>query len=223
MKAPVILYVLLAFLDQGSSLQCEVCHMKGYCCSGPMKTCDPGEDTCGIMKGEAILGGVRIPIYTKSCFISDVCRYAHFSMDFGTGIRQRTSIACCTGEACRTTSVKLPPLNTTPNGLQCPACFVNGSHECGNEIVYCTGSETYCFDLAGTLHRGKVTWKAAGKGCTSLSDCKVPQELLHMSVDANRLECKPASPAAIKASGWTLPHTLSPPIMAGLILAKTMS
>ncbi|KYO28820.1 hypothetical protein Y1Q_0009680 [Alligator mississippiensis] len=106
MKAPVILYVLLAFLDQGSSLQCEVCHALGDSCSGPMETCNPGEDTCGIIKSEMTLAELKTRTYTKSCVSSDGCRNPPLSMDFGKGIRQRTSIACCTGEACQSTSVQ---------------------------------------------------------------------------------------------------------------------
>ncbi|KYO28821.1 phospholipase A2 inhibitor and Ly6/PLAUR domain-containing protein-like [Alligator mississippiensis] len=110
---------------------------------------------------------------------------------------------------------------------KCPACFVSGSHECGNEIVYCTGSETYCFDFEGSLSKGGVSVKAAVKGCTSQSECNMShdekQELLRISVVFNRFECKLATPAASKASGWTLPPTLFLPIMAGLFLVKTMS
>ncbi|XP_025051410.1 phospholipase A2 inhibitor subunit gamma B-like isoform X3 [Alligator sinensis] len=115
MKAPVILYVLLAFLDQGRSFQCEVCHAIGDSCSGSMETCHSGEDTCGIIKSEMTLGEVKTLTYTKSCLTSDVCRNPFLSMDFGKGIRQRTSIACCTGEACRTTSVqRMSPLSFSP-------------------------------------------------------------------------------------------------------------
>ncbi|XP_059581301.1 phospholipase A2 inhibitor gamma subunit B-like [Alligator mississippiensis] len=227
MKAPVILYVLLAFLDQGSSLQCEVCREKRDSCSGSMETCNPGHDTCGIIKSETILGELKSRTYTKSCLSSDACRNPFLSMDFGKGIRQRTSIACCTGEACRTTSVQLPPVNTTLNGLQCPACYSVGSYDCGNEIVYCAGSDTYCFDIAGTLLTGEVSVKAAMKGCTTLSECKVPQgetKALHvLSMNFTRFECKPASSAASKASGWTLRAILWFPIMARLILTKTIS
>ncbi|XP_059579488.1 phospholipase A2 inhibitor gamma subunit B-like [Alligator mississippiensis] len=227
MKPPVILYVLLAFLDQGSSLQCEVCHALGDNCPGSMETCKPGQDTCGIMKMELILDGVRTWTYSKSCLSSDVCRYAHYSMDYGKGIRYRTSIACCTGEACRTTSVQLPPVNTTLNGLQCPACFGVGSYDCDTETTYCTGSETYCFDFTGSLHRREGTLINAVKGCTTLSECTAPEgerKSFHVfSTDFNRFECKPASPAASKSSGWTLLATPSFPIMAGLILTKTIS
>ncbi|XP_059579489.1 phospholipase A2 inhibitor gamma subunit B-like [Alligator mississippiensis] len=227
MKAPVILYVLLAFLGQGSSLQCEFCDAIGDNCSGSMQTCNPGEDTCGIIKNEAIVGELKSRTYTKSCLSSDACRNPFLSMDFGKGIRQRTSIACCTGEACRTTSVQLPPVNTAPNGLQCPACFSIGSYDCCNEIVYCAGSDTYCFDFKGSLLMGEGTLNTAVKGCISVSECTRPVVLMkagqNFSMDINRFECKPASPAASKSSGWTLLATPSFPIMAGLILTKTIS
>lgn len=43
-------------LSPGTSLQCEVCHSIGKSCSGPMKTCSGGEDTCGIILHEVMLG-----------------------------------------------------------------------------------------------------------------------------------------------------------------------
>ncbi|XP_059581296.1 phospholipase A2 inhibitor and Ly6/PLAUR domain-containing protein [Alligator mississippiensis] len=226
MKAPVILYILLAFLDQGSSLQCEVCDAIGDSCSGSMQTCDPGEDTCGIMKDETILGGEKVVTYAKECLSSDACRDPFLSMDFGKGIRQRTSIACCTGEACRTTSVQLPPVNTTLNGLQCPACFSIGSSDCDTEIAYCTGSETYCIDFAGSFSSGEGTLNTGVKGCISVSECTRPEVLMKagqdFSMDFTQFECKPASPAASKSSGWTLLTMPCFPIMVGFILIKTM-
>ncbi|XP_014382633.1 phospholipase A2 inhibitor subunit gamma B-like isoform X2 [Alligator sinensis] len=154
MKAPVILYVLLAFLDQGSSLQCEVCDGFEQDCSGPMQTCDPDQDTCGIIKGEEIYDGVKMLFNWKSCVTSNVCHYRNSGIYSRNSFRLRRSIACCTGEACRTVSVQLPPVNTTPNGLQCPACFSLGSYDCGNDTVYCTGAESYCFDFEGSLSKG---------------------------------------------------------------------
>ncbi|XP_025050646.1 phospholipase A2 inhibitor subunit gamma A-like [Alligator sinensis] len=121
MKASIILYVLLAFLDQGSSLQCEVCDGFEQDCSGYMETCDPDQDTCGIIKSEEIFGGVKIPLNWKSCVTSNVCRNGHFSFFLEQGIRLRRSIACCTGEACRTVSVQCMsltaplPLPTQPS------------------------------------------------------------------------------------------------------------
>lgn len=40
----------------GTCLQCEICHSIGKSCSGPMKTCTGGEDTCGIILHEVLIG-----------------------------------------------------------------------------------------------------------------------------------------------------------------------
>lgn len=43
-------------LSSGACLQCEICHSMGKSCSGPMKTCTGGEDTCGIILHEVLIG-----------------------------------------------------------------------------------------------------------------------------------------------------------------------
>ncbi|KAM9138859.1 phospholipase A2 inhibitor and Ly6/PLAUR domain-containing protein-like isoform 1-T2 [Pangshura tecta] len=86
MKVSFTLSILLAFIDVGSSLQCEVCHEIGESCSSPVETCDTGKDTCGIIKHEAVQESKRIVITRKSCLHSNSCRADPISMNFGNGI-----------------------------------------------------------------------------------------------------------------------------------------
>ncbi|XP_050769522.1 phospholipase A2 inhibitor gamma subunit B-like [Gymnogyps californianus] len=225
MKVSLGLSFFLAFLDPGTSLQCEVCHSIGKSCSGPMKTCSGGEDTCGIILHEVMIGGMVIPSSIKSCLSSSICQLGPITMNYGK-VKARSHLACCTGDDCRTISVSLPPEDDVPNGYQCPACYSVDSFQCGNEIVNCTGSETQCVDLAGLMNSGGLSLKAAMKGCTTISECSIvgdgKNNLGMMDIKLRRFQCKPASALARVSSGFAPSDTLFLPILSGFILEKAL-
>ncbi|NXU72344.1 PLIA inhibitor, partial [Oreotrochilus melanogaster] len=208
-----------------TSLQCEVCHSIGRNCSGPMKTCSDGEDTCGIMVHAVVMGGMEIPSYTRSCLPSSICQLGPITMNYGK-VKARMQLACCTGQDCGTISVSLPPEDNVPNGYQCPACYSVDSFQCGNEIVNCTGSETHCVDLAGLINSGGMTLKAAMKGCTTVSECIIvgdgKNSLGMMDIKLKQFRCTPASTTAMLNSGFTPPDTLLLAMLSVFILEKAL-
>uniref|UniRef100_A0A8C4UBW7 UPAR/Ly6 domain-containing protein n=2 Tax=Falco tinnunculus TaxID=100819 RepID=A0A8C4UBW7_FALTI len=224
MKVSLGLSFFLAFLDPGTSLQCEVCHSIGKSCSGPMKTCSGAEDTCGIILHEVMIGGVAIPSSVKSCLPSSICQLGPITMNYGK-VKARSHLACCTGNKCQTTSVTLPPEENVPNGYQCPACYSVDSFQCSNEIINCTGSETQCVDISGLMNSGGLSLKAAMKGCTTISECSIVgdgKNSLGM-MDIRSFQCKPASYGlAIVSSGFAPPDTLFLPVLSGFILEKVL-
>ncbi|NXW10969.1 PLIA inhibitor, partial [Fregetta grallaria] len=201
-----------------TSLQCEVCHSIGKSCSGPMKTCSGGEDTCGIILHEVMIGGMAIPSSIKSCLPSSICQLGPIIMNYGK-VKARSHLACCMGD-------DLPPEDNVPNGYQCPACYSVDSFQCSNEIVNCTGSETQCVDLAGLMNSGGLSLKAAMKGCTTISECNIvgdgKNNLGMMDIKLRRFQCKPASVSARVSSGFALPDTLFLPVLSGFILEKVL-
>ncbi|KFQ32492.1 Phospholipase A2 inhibitor 25 kDa subunit, partial [Mesitornis unicolor] len=208
-----------------TSLQCEVCHGIGKSCSGPMKNCNSGEDICGIILHEVLIGGMAIPSSIKSCMPSSVCQLGPTTMNYGK-VKARSHVACCTGNDCQTISVSLPPVDNTPNGHQCPACYSVDSFQCGNETVNCTGSETQCVDLAGLMNSGGVTLKAAMRGCTTISECSIAGDgknnLGMMDIKLRRFKCEPASPWAMAQSGFVPPDTLFLTVLSVFILEKVL-
>ncbi|XP_009930531.1 phospholipase A2 inhibitor gamma subunit B isoform X1 [Opisthocomus hoazin] len=215
----------LAFLDPGTSLQCEVCHSIGKSCSGPMKTCSGSEDTCGVILHEVMMGGMAIPSSIKTCLPSSICQIGPITMNYGK-VKARSHLACCTGADCRTISVSLPPEDNIPNGYQCPACYSVDSFQCGNETVNCTGYETQCVDLAGLMNSGGLSLKAAMKGCTTISECNIvgdgKNNLGMMDIKLRRFQCKPASVLARVTSGFAPPDVLFLPVLSGFILEKVL-
>ncbi|NWH58179.1 PLIGB inhibitor, partial [Geococcyx californianus] len=208
-----------------TSLQCEVCHSIGKSCSGPMKTCNDGEDTCGVILHEVLIGGMTIPSFFKSCLSSSACQLDPITMNYGK-VKARSLLACCKGDECRKISISMPPENNVPNGYQCPACYSVDSFQCGNEVVNCTGFETQCIDLAGLMNSGGLSLKAAMKGCTTISECNIAKDaksnLAMMDIKLRHFQCKPASLLSIVMSGFAPPDILLLPVLSGVILEKML-
>ncbi|XP_032941689.1 phospholipase A2 inhibitor NAI-like [Catharus ustulatus] len=226
MRVSLGLSLFLAFLNSGTCLQCEICHSMGKSCSGPLKTCTGGEDTCGIILHEVLIGGMAISSSIKSCLPSHVCHLGPVTVNYGK-VKAKSHLVCCTGEDCRTTSVSLPPDNDVPNGYQCPACYSVDSFQCGNEVVNCTGSEDQCVDLAGLMNAGGLSLKAAMKGCTTISECSMvgdgKNSLGVMDIKLKRFECRPASVMHRVALAGVAPlHTTFLPVLSGFILEKVL-
>ncbi|XP_021237129.1 phospholipase A2 inhibitor subunit gamma B-like [Numida meleagris] len=225
MKVFLGLSFLLTFLDPGAMLQCEVCHSIGRSCSGPMETCNDDADTCGIILHEVKIGGMAIPSSIKACLPSRICQMGPVTMNYGK-VKARSRLACCMGDACRTTSVSLPPENNEPNGFQCPACYSVDSFRCANETVNCTGSESQCVDLAGLMNTGGLTVKAAMKGCTTISECNAvgdgKNNLGITDIKIKRFQCHPAIALEMLSSGLVSPQSLFFPALSGFILEKLL-
>ncbi|NWR56990.1 PINLY protein, partial [Bucorvus abyssinicus] len=208
-----------------TSLQCEVCHGVGRSCFGPMKTCKDGEDTCGIVLQEVMMGGMVIPSSLKSCMQSSMCSLGPTTMNFGK-VKARSHVVCCTGDKCKTILVSLPPEEIVPNGYQCPACYSVDSFQCSDELINCTGSETQCVDVAGLMNSAGLSLKAAMKGCTTASECRNAavgkNSLGALDIMLKRFECKPGSVMTIVSSGFTPPHTFFLPVLLGFILEEVL-
>ncbi|XP_062456240.1 phospholipase A2 inhibitor and Ly6/PLAUR domain-containing protein [Rhea pennata] len=225
MKVSLGLSLLLAILDTGTTLQCEICHSIGKTCSGPLKTCTGGENTCGTIVHETTIGGMVIYSSIKACLMSSACHLDAVTMNYGK-VKGRTGLACCVGDACQTTSVSVPSVDNVPNGLQCPACYSVDSFQCGNETVNCTGSETQCIDIAGLLNSGGLSMKVAMKGCTTISECsdagEGKKQLGMIDMKIKHFKCKPASLPPMVHSGLSSPKTLFLPVLSALILVKVL-
>ncbi|NXU54350.1 PLIGB inhibitor, partial [Turnix velox] len=206
-----------------TSLQCEVCHSIGKTCSGPMKTCNNGEDTCGIILHEVVMGGMSIPSSIKSCLPSRLCQLGPITLNYGK-VRARSHLSCCKGDDCQTISVSLPPEDSKPNGLQCPACYNVDSFQCPEEFVNCTGSENYCIDLAGLMNSGELSLKAAMKGCTTISECNIVRDgrnnMGMFDIKLKRFLCTEASRSTGWPSVFASPANIFLPVLSGFIMVK---
>ncbi|XP_039365812.1 phospholipase A2 inhibitor subunit gamma B-like isoform X1 [Mauremys reevesii] len=194
MKAPFFLCILFALLGLGACLQCEVCSEFGRTCRGSMKTCSSGEDSCAITLFESQIMGLAIQQVIKSCMASSECRASPVVTRFGDGMAIRTSTTCCVGDACSTASVTMPPASTIPNGRHCPACSSVFNFPCSDETLACTGSETQCLAVTGSMTMG-ADLQATLKGCATESACtqlKGDSRRFGDNVKITTATCRPA-------------------------------
>ncbi|XP_050784580.1 phospholipase A2 inhibitor and Ly6/PLAUR domain-containing protein-like [Gopherus flavomarginatus] len=194
MKAPFFLCILFALLGLGACLQCEVCSVFGRTCRGGMETCSSEEDSCAITVFESQIEGLDIQQVTKSCMASSECRASPVVTRFGEGMAIRRNTTCCVGDACSTASITMPPANTIPNGRLCPACS-SVFTPCIEKTLACTGSETHCIAVTGSITMGSFSFKATLKGCATESACtqsKGDSSIFGDKVQIHRATCRPA-------------------------------
>ncbi|XP_065276028.1 phospholipase A2 inhibitor gamma subunit B-like [Emys orbicularis] len=219
MEASLAICILTALLATGACLQCEVCSGPGASCTGDLQTCTAGADTCGISLGEYTLAGMKQQIVIKGCATSSICKAGPLTVNFGNGLVIRSGITCCMGDACRTTSVTVPPDNTKPNGRSCPACVAMLYAQCNEETIQCTGSDTRCIEVAGTATFGGSSTSTTMKGCASEATCAhfkmISGTIAGVSADLSVVKCKAPGPALG-------PVGLLVPSLAGLLLLKLL-
>ncbi|XP_026518603.2 phospholipase A2 inhibitor subunit gamma B-like [Terrapene carolina triunguis] len=123
-----------------------------------------------------------------------------------------------------TPQVAVPPANTTLNGLHCPACYSVFTHHCSEEIIDCTGAQTQCIHISGTVKTGETTVHTTMKRCATESACTNIQQFKGafggFRADLTTAECRPASRAASMAPE---PSGLILPALVTVLLANVLS
>ncbi|XP_050786337.1 phospholipase A2 inhibitor gamma subunit B-like [Gopherus flavomarginatus] len=224
MEASLAICILAALLATGTCLQCEVCSAAGNSCTGSMQTCAIGQDSCAFLLTDVTIAGVKTQSFLKGCIASSKCKVGPISMNFGYGMATRTSFACCVGEACRTTTVTVPPADTKPNGRRCRGCYALNADHCNEQTIECTGAETQCIDAAGAVTISGSQMQTIMKGCASESICadiKAGSSTFSgTSADLTTAKCTVASGVVGVAPG---PAGILLPALAGLLLLKLLS
>ncbi|XP_074927315.1 phospholipase A2 inhibitor and Ly6/PLAUR domain-containing protein-like [Chelonoidis abingdonii] len=224
MEASLAICILTALLATGSCLQCEVCAGAGNNCMGSMQTCAAGHDSCAFVLTDVTSTGVKTQSFLKGCMASSECKVGPISINFGYGMTTRTSVACCVGDACRTTTVTVPPADPKPNGRRCRGCYVLNADHCNEQTIECTGPETQCIDAAGTVTAGGSQMQMVMKGCASESVCANikagSSTFAGTNADLTTAKCTVASGVVGVAPG---PAGILLPALAGLFLLKLLS
>uniref|UniRef100_A0ACB8FSG9 Uncharacterized protein n=1 Tax=Sphaerodactylus townsendi TaxID=933632 RepID=A0ACB8FSG9_9SAUR len=205
--------------SEGLSLICEVCGGPGNTCDGSLGFCSLGEDKCGITLIEGT-GDLEVRSVVKTCIRSNLCDDPFTSVDLGKAGKTWTFLTCCMGDECRRITPTPPPLNTTPNGKTCPACYAVDSLECEEEIIPCTGDQFYCLEKSGSISLGERSMATTIKGCANNAYCNNMQDNsfdgINNVITAN---CTLASGTAKILPG--LFGLLQ--VFAGLLLAKALN
>ncbi|XP_005412589.2 PREDICTED: phospholipase A2 inhibitor and Ly6/PLAUR domain-containing protein isoform X2 [Chinchilla lanigera] len=194
---------LLAFMlfctlvGPGCGLTCEVCNGPEDTCSGKMKQCEQGKDTCAIIVSESHEKGPYVST-VKACMKSRDCHTGYVSTTMGPNNYMVTNTHCCQSDGCNRGSVPAPQYNRTVNGLLCPSCVVPFRDTCAaTQLAQCVGQETHCIYLAGRAKAGIISAKFATRGCATESACRtkagaeVPSASYHYFL--HRADCHEAT------------------------------
>ncbi|XP_077192953.1 phospholipase A2 inhibitor gamma subunit B-like [Paroedura picta] len=212
--------LLAAVMDLGLSLTCEICGGFGHTCDGSLEFCLSGEDRCGVTLLEGT-GALQVKSITKTCIRSESCDEPFASVNAGKAGEAWTHLTCCLGDECRRITPTMPPLNNTPNGKTCPACYAIQSLECEEEVIKCTGDQLYCLEASRSVFLGGKNVPVIIKGCANNAYCNNIQEHsffggIHNVITAN---CTLASGIASIVPGF---FGLFLQLLVGLLLAKAL-
>nr|QXD42706.1 phospholipase A2 inhibitor [Bufo gargarizans] len=158
----------------GSCLVCQTCkNYTGDICTEPTtKTCDPSVTRCLTTLAVTMNGKNFYPMVEKSCATSPQLCEATFNMS--TGVEWYSVSKCCQGDLSNKGSIKLPPINSTENGVQCPACYAKGKTCTPTGTIKCRGPQTKCFNFSGGIYNGTQFEDWAFQGCTTENICEYP-------------------------------------------------
>ncbi|XP_050786889.1 phospholipase A2 inhibitor NAI-like [Gopherus flavomarginatus] len=172
------------------------------------------------MPGPLDPAGEKTQSIIKGCATSSQCNSSPFPMNFGMGKTRRTSFTCCQGTPA---PAPMPPADPKPNSRRCRGCYFLSSEQCREETIQCTGSETRCVEIAGTLKSGGTASKTVMKGCATESVWAQIEAgsvtFAGFSGDLTMAKCTAATSAASTALG---PAGLLPGL-AGLHLLMLLS
>ncbi|XP_073513780.1 phospholipase A2 inhibitor and Ly6/PLAUR domain-containing protein-like [Phyllobates terribilis] len=176
----VFLVFAIGELTIGEALRCQQCKAVGKeDCSGPSVECKYANDICTQAIEYNIVDGDKRPTAHRGCFnLRTVCNQpilletGDFQMQFYND--------CCDTDDCNSGTIKLPPLNTTKNGLYCKSCFVEGSYNCEKYgSVACTCNQGDCIQFSGDATRpDDVEKKYAFAGCATKGACDIGYKIL---------------------------------------------
>ncbi|XP_063168240.1 phospholipase A2 inhibitor and Ly6/PLAUR domain-containing protein-like [Candoia aspera] len=199
---PSLILFLAAHLTQGSCLICETCIGPGKDCTGLNRTCGRTADACLTFVGINSLGAEKMTETVKTCTAGRACQPEPVSVTINSDIHFWSTSSCCRDDLCNSKKLNVPPVNTTPNGLTCPACFNLGFDQCEViESLSCTGEDNHCITSSGTLSTGGITPMIfAARGCSSASACSLPLKTsiytAGITFHLNKIGCNPARRAS---------------------------
>nr|UVZ00873.1 sodefrin precursor-like factor beta 1 [Eurycea tynerensis] len=199
MKAFVSVVVFLSsvFLQQGNSLNCEVCGQSGTTCQGSVQPVRKGVTQCIKGMENNTLGDSMIlttfrasrdPTKHNICgmklFLTSPGYFLGFYYD------------CCHTDGCNKGPIPGTYVDPVPNGYECPGCLslVNGVDCKPDQTIKCSGNQKECIRFTGTAIRpGDIERWYSVKGCVSKGGCTLGLESLPATKPVNfTLSCTAA-------------------------------
>ncbi|XP_042295788.1 phospholipase A2 inhibitor and Ly6/PLAUR domain-containing protein-like [Sceloporus undulatus] len=151
-------------------LQCERCSSRNASCTGAPSICQKSSKNCLTVTTEYVVGNERWVATYKGCTKKIYCFAPSMSFTFPSQ-RKRRAAKCCNKDLCNRGAVKLPPMQTKPNGLLCPGCFSTHAKCKPTETIKCHGEENKCVYYDITVEQGDQIYMFAKRGCGTKLAC----------------------------------------------------
>ncbi|XP_053255573.1 phospholipase A2 inhibitor and Ly6/PLAUR domain-containing protein-like [Podarcis raffonei] len=139
------------------------------------QACESFQDFCAASALRTNIGKPQEQLLNR-CSLSRDCFSGDYSFTAGNGKFFQTKNDCCNTELCNNATLSLPDRNLlAENGLQCPACYSNGTKRCKSEkTINCLENETQCVDFQGALNIALIQLhKFTFQGCGTTDFCAI--------------------------------------------------
>ncbi|XP_031210115.1 protein RoBo-1-like [Mastomys coucha] len=168
----------------------SVSSVESYACI--QKACtdkkyDPNPNTCESSKGcffqrQEFEDPTLHTTEQRGCS-ADTCTELAFSATLGRCLAFRYDRRCCFTEQCNKEPIKVSPLSSEPNGVECPACYSGRGSVCKPVSLKCTGAETMCVNVTG---RGMIiSSNIQAMGCATRTACNLKNMIIMDNIKIN--------------------------------------
>ncbi|XP_030069344.1 phospholipase A2 inhibitor and Ly6/PLAUR domain-containing protein-like isoform X1 [Microcaecilia unicolor] len=187
------IYTFSALIATGFCLTCDHClYLHGDSCSGFSDKCKEDEICVTKIENATVGNDVRLSVF-KGCERYD-------PRDGNTTIYYSSDkyifhfyTKYCNEDNCNRRRIRVPVINMTKNGVECPTCYVTGSFECTETgTMKCVGEQEQCLDFSGIMRRPGLPFeKHATRGCVNAGTCEIGFPALkgNTCLQQNRLIC----------------------------------
>eukprot|EP00079_Xenopus_tropicalis_P037507 XP_017951278.1 PREDICTED: uncharacterized protein LOC101731055 [Xenopus tropicalis] len=161
-------------------LFCQSCYYRTETCHIKLQLCGVQEDVCVTEKIRTIHNGQDVTYVNKRCGQARECSRVGTLRSNKKKIGINTT--CCSTSGCNPPVPISPPMDSEPNGLTCPSCYVSNSDTCLQKYpMKCVGNESHCIHyISKDTFENDVT-KESFHGCTTDSICKAGSSRRHFS------------------------------------------
>ncbi|XP_075848617.1 protein RoBo-1-like [Microtus pennsylvanicus] len=145
---------------------CDACETTKGCFNEIQKFYTPSSQSGALFKPKGCIADSR------------TCRSLTISATLGDQQTFTYKNSCCTTEKCNQVDLTVPEPSSTPNGVECPACFTANGNLCTSvTTLKCTGEEKKCIEVTGTGVEmpNSVLY---GKGCATENSCGLEMVVL---------------------------------------------
>ncbi|XP_051023796.1 protein RoBo-1-like [Acomys russatus] len=160
----------------------------------------------------------------KGC-ATDECTDLAFSATLGGQRTFRYDQQCCTTDKCNQGDTQPSQGPATANGIQCLACYTEPGTLCIPTLLKCTGKETKCASVIGTVagSSSPASVVMVGTGCATENACNLNMTILgSINIRTFCMSGFPVLPSAPASTGLRPTSISAVPVLIILPLLKVL-